>query len=458
METLQENNLDRSLTGRVDSYRIDANRKIDTKSRSLLGQFMTPAPIANFMASLFENVKDRVSLLDPGAGIGSLTSAFIQYTCGLDVKPKEIHVNVFEIEKALFEYLYTTLQDCERFCIDAGIQFTSNVIKEDFIKKSVELLLNSEGLFAEKIPLFTHCIMNPPYKKIKSNSSHRFLLSQIGIETSNLYSAFLAIAIKLLSVGGELVAIVPRSFCNGVYFKPFRNLLLKEMALKRVHVFSTRNKAFKDDDVLQENIIFYAVKGINQGHVTITSSTDATFEDMTIREVDFNKVVINTDSDQFIHLAVSDIDQMVVDRMKVFNQSLSALGIDVSTGPLVDFRLRSDIQAHPVIDSYPLIYPCHFNNGYVMWPKLNNKKPNAILETENSNKWLIPNGWYVLTRRFSSKEEHHRIIAAIHDPTKVPGKKIGFENHLNVFHKNKDARMASIQPLLKDLQSISIPR
>jgi len=34
-------------------------------------------------------------------------------------------------------------------------------------------------------------------------------------ETSNLYTAFLAIAIKLLEPGGELVAITPRSFCNG---------------------------------------------------------------------------------------------------------------------------------------------------------------------------------------------------------------------------------------------------
>jgi hypothetical protein len=27
-------------------------------------------------------------------------------------------------------------------------------------------------------------------------------------------------------------------------------------------------------------------------------------------------------------------------------------------------------------------------------------------------------------------------VAAIHDPTKVLGDKIGFENHLNVFHRN----------------------
>ena len=74
------------------------------------------------------------------------------------------------------------------------------------------------------------------------------------METGNLYSAFLSIAIKLLSPGGELVAIVPRSFCNGPYFRPFRNLFLDNTAIHHLHVFERRDKAFKDGEVLQENL------------------------------------------------------------------------------------------------------------------------------------------------------------------------------------------------------------
>ena len=69
------------------------------------------------------------------------------------------------------------------------------------------------------------------------------------------------------------------------------------------------------------------------------------------------------------------------------------------------------------------------------WPKPAGRKPNAIAETDASRPWLMPNGWYVLTRRFSSKEEKRRIVAAIHEPRRVPGTRIGFENHLNVFHQ-----------------------
>ena len=108
--------------------------------------------------------------------------------------------------------------------------------------------------------LFNRAILNPPYRKIHSDSQYRLLLREIDVETGNLYSAFLAIAVRLLEPGGELVAITPRSFCNGPYFKPFRKLFLDHMTLKHLHVFETRDKAFSEDEVLQENIIVHAIK------------------------------------------------------------------------------------------------------------------------------------------------------------------------------------------------------
>ena len=92
---------------------------------------------------------------------------------------------------------------------------------------------------------YTHAILNPPYKKIKSNSFHRYLLSKQGIETVNLYSAFVTLVLKLLTIGGQLVAIIPRSFCNGPYYRQFRKFLLNKAAIKQIHLFNARNKAFK---------------------------------------------------------------------------------------------------------------------------------------------------------------------------------------------------------------------
>jgi adenine-specific DNA-methyltransferase len=71
-----------------------------------------------------------------------------------------------------------------------------------------------------------------------------------------------------------------------------------------------------------------------------------------------------------------------------------------------------------------------------MWPKTNGKKPNALQDNPETRKWLMPQGCYTLTRRFSSKEERRRIFAAVYDPAKVSADWIGFENHLNVFHQH----------------------
>ncbi len=420
-----------------DIYRLEISQKLDPKTRGELGQYLTPLSVATFMASLFNSTSDDIVLLDPGAGTGTLTACFFQEMIGRIVKPHSIHTECYELEPLMENYLKTTLDDCLYTSESMGISFSGTVKQIDFIEWGVEKISTKGGLFEESIPQFTHCIMNPPYKKIKSDSDYRTWLRQIGIETSNLYSGFLAIAIKMLSPSGELVAIVPRSFCNGPYFRPFRELLLKNMAINHIHVFDDRDKAFKDDDILQENIILHAIKGAEQGSVVITSSSGFEFDEMTQREVPFSKVVKPDDPDLFIHIATCDLDQMVIDRISVFSNSLKEIDIEVCTGPVVDFRLRDDIRQVAEEGACPLVYPGHFSNNYVEWPNQEGKKPNSINESKQSSRWLMENGWYVITRRFSSKEENRRIVAALHNPDKVPGQKIGFENHLNVFHQRK---------------------
>ena len=81
------------------------------------------------------------------------------------------------------------------------------------------------------------------------------------------------------------------------------------------------------------------------------------------------------------------------------------------------------------------ILPAHVQDGYVLWPRTNGRKPNAIDDDIETRKWLMPQGAYTLTRRFSSKEERRRIFAAVYDPARITTDRVGFENHLNVFHQ-----------------------
>ncbi len=71
-----------NLLSLTDVSRKIANGKLKVETKSSFGQYMTPATVASFMASLFPTPSNKdIRLLDPGAGVGSLTSAFVEYLC-----------------------------------------------------------------------------------------------------------------------------------------------------------------------------------------------------------------------------------------------------------------------------------------------------------------------------------------------------------------------------------------
>jgi predicted RNA methylase len=66
---------------RVEELRLEATRKLDPVRRVELGQFLTPAPIGKFMASMCEARRASIRLLGAGAGVGSLTAVVLTQVC-----------------------------------------------------------------------------------------------------------------------------------------------------------------------------------------------------------------------------------------------------------------------------------------------------------------------------------------------------------------------------------------
>lgn len=421
------------LVDSVDFFRLDANRKLDAEQRAALGQFMTPPATARLMASMFEATGDVLTLLDAGAGVGSLTAAFVSEMCGRSKKPKAIHATAYEIDPVLADYVADTLGQCKGACEEVGVQFESDLIRDDFIDASVRGLRHS--MFAS-IRQFNCAILNPPYKKIHQQSEARLMLREVGVETSNIYTGFLSVVVKLLADGGELVAITPRSFCNGTYFRPFRQMLLHALAIRRVHVFDSRQVAFSEDEVLQENVIFHGVKGAPaDARVVVSSSTGPDDDFATVREVPRSQLVRPGDPECFIHIVPDELGASVAGQMELLPCTLKELGIEVSTGRVVDFRATQFLRESPAWDTVPLIYPRHFENGFVQWPKPGGKKPHAMAVLPGAEELLVPRGTYVLVKRFSSKEEVRRVVAAVYDPNRIAAEQVGFENHINYYHR-----------------------
>jgi adenine-specific DNA-methyltransferase len=100
----------------VEYNRINACRDIDEQKQKELGQFLTPIEIANYMSSMFGNQPNNIHLLDPGAGVGSLTASFIYKECSKENSPNSISATLIEKDSEIVEHLKDTMKICEKFC------------------------------------------------------------------------------------------------------------------------------------------------------------------------------------------------------------------------------------------------------------------------------------------------------------------------------------------------------
>ena len=82
----------------AENARTNGTAKLLPERRAELGQYLTPAPIARFVAAMFGPRRGVVRILDAGAGSGSLTAAAVAEHCFRAKKSTKTEATVYEIE------------------------------------------------------------------------------------------------------------------------------------------------------------------------------------------------------------------------------------------------------------------------------------------------------------------------------------------------------------------------
>lgn len=407
-------------------------------ARQAIAQVFTPPAVARFMAARVGMIKSDFHFVDAGAGVGVLAAALCERIAQLGTS-RRVRVQLFETDPCVTALLRETMDECQRVLEACGHQLSYSIHAEDFVSRRRAL-----SLFGASAPLdlIDAVIMNPPYFKLAKDSPQARAFVDIVHGQPNIYSLFMAAAVEWLRPGGDLVAITPRSFCNGLYFREFRRWLLERMSLRQVHLFESRRAAFRDAEVLQESIITVATRAVTQSPtVLVSASWGADLTDIEAQAHAAGRVVDRSAGDYVIRLPTSSSDLGVMRVVESWPASFAARRFRISTGPVVSFRATKFLLAstdHP--EAVPLLSMHNIRPFATVWPLTKGRKPVAFRACEEAASLLLPAQNYVIVRRFSAKEEVRRLTASVFLPSQDERlKPLAIENHLNyVTHRDRE--------------------
>lgn len=403
--------------------------------RKTYGQFLTPEPLARFMAQQLDTIKNNDRILDPAMGSGTLLCAIIERLIS-ENKPVEVWIDGFELDEELFTAAQSILNEAVKCAVKHGIQIYLNLFHTDFILNGLQFLRPTLLDIPVGYCCYQHIIANPPYFKINTTNIHRQMAEGILSGHTNIYTLFMGLVTRMLH-NGTACFIVPRSFCSGSYFTRFRQEFIETVTVQHIHVFESRSDAFSQDEVLQENLIitFTPQNEVNDLPVKISSAAtlDELANGITSRQITKTQFISPVG---LFRLPTSELDETILEVVDGWTGSFHAYNLAVSTGPVVAFRAEKYLIYQPNAGpAVPLLWMQHVTSHRLTWPlKPGFRKPQYIQNIFGTKSLLVQNTNYVLLRRFSAKEEQRRLIAAPYLADHFDYELIGLENHLNFIY------------------------
>lgn len=430
----------------ADRLGVFYTQQVTIKHKKDNGQFFTPTPIARLMASFCNSTKTTIRILDPGCGAAILTCSLIEHLVETRNEIEIIDLVAYETDPDLISFSKKALDYVKEWLFKKGIKLNYLLHTQDFVLDNA-FALNTKripSLFEElqkEVPYFDIIISNPPYFKLSSDDKRALAAKELVSGQPNIYSIFMGIAAKLLSENGELIFITPRSFASGNYFKAFRELFFNTVQIEKIHLFNSRKDTFNRDSVLQETVVIKAIKENIDSNKNVLVSSSLGIKDIfepTIKYFNSSELIDLSSKEKILHLPTSDKEVSILNLVSTWDNVLADFDIKISTGPVVSFRALDFIQ-----DSYengtvflaPLFWLHNVNKMSLEWPKKLKEKGQFIRIENSSKSLLIPNKNYIFLRRFSTKDDKSRLIAAPYFSNYIKSDFIGVENKVNYIYR-----------------------
>ena len=309
----------------IEMYTNEYKDTTQKEIRKKKGQFFTPAEVSMRMAAV-ENKYPKnqlIRVLDPGAGNGILSFAVIDKL--LRSGYKWLDITLIETDKEILPVLEYTITKIRQICESYHAECTIHYIDQNFV-------------LWESSRLYDIVICNPPYMKVRKDSIEATAMKAYVYGQPNLYGLFMAKAVELLRDNGQYIFITPRSWTSGKYFTKVRSFLQKELNIKEIDLFSSRDEVFQGEKVLQETMILYGEKGqIQDEQIKINILKDGTLDTGNSFWAAADQIKFKG-SEQYLLLPENENDLKIIDIMSDMTDSFESSGYHFKTGPVVEFR------------------------------------------------------------------------------------------------------------------------
>ena len=421
----------------------NTSKLIRAKSKSeniRIGRFFTKKETARLMANMLtlDENKTAYTVLDPGAGTGILSAAVVEEICNRCKNCRQIFLTCYENNPDFIPMLQDNLERIRKKARhDYDVRVYVTVYEENYITESQNhYTVTFFDVIEDKFDII---ICNPPTEFVEKSTVEAKRaggVTQVKISAAYLFAKM---AGKHLEDGGRLVIMLPTSVASASALTAYRREMAENLALDKIHLFIGKQKNNKRAIPLKKSIILSYGKCPKPLTVTVTTSTDWGKPENTVMlpALDYNFVV--NEKDGSLTLPKSVEDTKIVQYISAFPDTLSSIGLKISTGLVIDSRCDGLLFTDPIKGCVPLIRPTAIKGGQIKFPLpikhqyLAPVNPSLIQKNKNM----------VIIKRVPAKSDDRFVNAAIYMASQLPQHKfISTHNKINFIDtKDKNEEM-----------------
>ena len=408
----------------------NTGKLIREKSKSenvRLGRLFTKKDTARLMASMLDIDESRTAytVLDPGAGTGILSAAAVEEICKRAPSCKQIFLTCYETEEDFIPMLEDNLERIRKKARhDYGVKLFVTVYKENYI---VDAKNHATVTFFDTVEeKYDIIISNPPIELIEKGSDEA--LSAGGVTMLKISAAFLfaRMARGHLEAGGQFISLLPTTYATASQLTVLRREMAEKLSVTKLHLFVAKQKNMKRAVPLKKNFIIAYKNGEKPENISITTSTDAGKSVTALAPLPYGFIV---DSESgMLTLPKSAEDAKIVKYISDFPETLTSLGLKMSTGLIVDSKCEGLLFTEPIKSTVPLLRSNTIQGGTISFPQPIKKQyiapVNPALIQKNKN--------LIIIKRIPAKSDERFVNSAIYLASQLPAYRyISTHNKIN---------------------------